>query len=76
MTDWTRDQGGSKCSIRVSSKDLILSAIRGDTEESRYILLLTKNNAALRIIQEQNICSSGGIQVLYGSSFPHDQVKF
>ncbi|CAG0886586.1 unnamed protein product [Cyprideis torosa] len=57
--------------MKGTSKDFILDAIRNDSTESRYILLLTKNNAALRIIQEQSLLDSA--LTIFGSSFPHDQ---
>jgi len=58
----------------LATKELILDAIKGSTEGSRYILLLTKNNNALRIVLEHNPIATKNVQVLYGSSFPGDQV--
>lgn len=58
----------------VSSKDLIHKALERpeNPTETRYLLLLTKNNAALRIIEEHDLIQDTH-KVLYGSSFPHDQ---
>ena len=42
-------------------------------KDSRYILLLTKNNAALRILQEQNLIQGSQMHVMFGSSFRLDQ---
>ena len=39
----------------------------------RYLLLLTKNNIALRIIEDHNLLGDTNYSVIYGSSFPHDQ---
>ena len=35
------------------ARELVMEAVRQEGRETRYILLLTKNNAALTIIQEQ-----------------------
>ena len=35
------------------ARELVMEAVKQEGEETRYILLLTKNNAALTIIQEQ-----------------------
>ncbi len=34
---------------------------------------MTKNNAALRILQEQNLLDTSRTLIIFGSSFPHDQ---
>ena len=39
----------------------------------RYLLLLTKNNIALRIIEDHNLLEDTNYSVIYGSSFPLDQ---
>ncbi len=39
----------------------------------RYILLLTKNNAALKIVQELEWANSLKFYIVFGSTFPHDQ---
>ena len=58
----------------ISSKDLILKAMEvpENPTETRYLLLLTKNNAALRIIEEHELIGNE-YSVIYGSSFPLDQ---
>ena len=58
----------------ISTKDLILKALEvpENPTETRYLLLLTKNNAALRIIEEHDLIEAHH-SVIYGSSFPHDQ---
>jgi len=56
-------------------KELIINAIRHAAEGARYILLLTKNNAALSIIQQDSILPTNYL-ILYGSSFPDDQASF
>ncbi len=57
----------------VPPKELILDAIVNEKSGLRYILLLTKNNAALRIIEEQNLIDTSKTLMIYGSSFPLDQ---
>lgn len=47
----------------------------GTSEESRYLLLLTTNNAALHILQ-QKVFARGGYpmpEIIFGSGFPKDQ---
>lgn len=47
----------------------------GTTEESRYLLLLTTNNAALHILQQQ-VFAKGDYpppEIIFGSGFPKDQ---
>ena len=58
----------------IASKELILRALEepDNPTETRYLLLLTKNNAALRIIEEHDLIEADH-SVIYGSSFPHDQ---
>ena len=40
--------------------------------ESRYLLILTENYAALSILQQELLASKDAI-VIFGSSFPNDQ---
>ena len=68
----------SSRSFSVSEKELIEEALEArekfserGTEESRYMLLLTKNNAALRILQMRP--RSEEQEIIFGSSFPKDQ---
>ena len=69
----------SSRSFSVSEKELIEEALearekvqeeRGSVE-SRYMLLLTKNSAALRILQMRP--GSHDQEIIFGSSFPKDQ---
>ena len=41
--------------------------------ENRYLLILTENYAALRIMQQQLLKTSDDAVVIFGSSFPNDQ---
>ena len=54
-------------------QELILKALSPPKTptETRFILLLTKNNAALNIIEQQKLLDNH--TVIYGSSFPLDQ---
>ena len=68
----------SSQSSSVSEKELIEEALEArekfnerGSEESRYLLLLTKNNAALRILQMRP--RSEEQEIIFGSSFPKDQ---
>ena len=56
--------------------DLIWDALQSNSScaiENRYLLLLTKNNIALRIIQESGLLKEDSYQILFGSAFPQDQ---
>lgn len=59
----------------IPPKKLILRAlvVPDNPTETRYLLLLTKNNTALRIIQEHDLLKANEYSIIYGSSFPHDQ---
>lgn len=41
--------------------------------ENRYLLILTENYAALRIMQQHLLKASDDAVVIFGSSFPNDQ---
>ncbi len=58
----------------IPSMELILDALKTpeNPTETRYILLLTKNNTALKILQE-HILQGQDYQIIFGSSFPLDQ---
>ena len=58
----------------IPAKDLILRALEVPEcpTETRYLLILTKNNIALRIIEEHQLLRDD-YSIIYGSSFPHDQ---
>lgn len=45
----------------------------GQEEECRYLLVLTKNYAALQILQQSFFAESGQPEIIFGSSFPKDQ---
>ncbi|XP_078017826.1 E3 ubiquitin-protein ligase rnf213-alpha isoform X1 [Epinephelus lanceolatus] len=45
----------------------------GQEEECRYLLVLTKNYAALQILQQVFFSESGQPEIIFGSSFPKDQ---
>uniref|UniRef100_A0A3Q4I151 RING-type E3 ubiquitin transferase n=1 Tax=Neolamprologus brichardi TaxID=32507 RepID=A0A3Q4I151_NEOBR len=61
--------------VRIPTIDLVKQSIcpASQMEESRYLLLLTKNYAALQILQQifcsHQICP----EIIFGSSFPKDQ---
>ncbi|CAH2291483.1 E3 ubiquitin- ligase RNF213 [Pelobates cultripes] len=60
---------------RINTMDLVMSNIRSDIDENecRYLLILTKNYAALQILQ-QAFCRTGQQpEIIFGSSFPKDQ---
>ena len=67
----------SRC-ISVQEKEVIEEALgareklsKEGKDEGRYMLLLTKNNAALRILQMR--LGSDEREIIFGSSFPKDQ---
>lgn len=45
----------------------------GQEEECRYLLVLTKNYAALQILEQTFFSESGHPEIIFGSSFPKDQ---
>ncbi|XP_040296683.1 E3 ubiquitin-protein ligase RNF213-like [Bufo bufo] len=55
--------------------DLVMENIKSDSEdcESRYLLILTKNYAALQILQQAFIKENQQPEIIFGSSFPKDQ---
>ncbi|XP_063350782.1 E3 ubiquitin-protein ligase rnf213-alpha-like [Pelmatolapia mariae] len=60
---------------RIPTIDLVKQSISpaSQMEESRYLLLLTKNFAALQILQEKFFCHQIRPEIIFGSSFPKDQ---
>uniref|UniRef100_A0AAZ3SJB9 RING-type E3 ubiquitin transferase n=1 Tax=Oncorhynchus tshawytscha TaxID=74940 RepID=A0AAZ3SJB9_ONCTS len=59
----------------ISTIDLVrqnISAI-GQEDECRYLLVLTKNYAALQILQQTFFSESCQPEIIFGSSFPKDQ---
>ena len=58
----------------IQEKDLIKQALASHTKkDTRYVLLLTKNNAALSILQMPGLLGFPKSEILFGSSFPGDQ---
>ncbi|KAM4037716.1 E3 ubiquitin-protein ligase RNF213 isoform 1-T2 [Anomaloglossus baeobatrachus] len=55
--------------------DLVMENIKSDSDdcESRYLLILTKNYAALQILQQVMINENQTSEIIFGSSFPKDQ---
>ncbi|XP_075712304.1 E3 ubiquitin-protein ligase RNF213 isoform X2 [Rhinoderma darwinii] len=55
--------------------DLVMENIKSDSEdsESRYLLILTKNYAALQILEQAFIKENQQTEIIFGSSFPKDQ---
>lgn len=41
--------------------------------DARHLMLLTKNNAALRLLFESGLLDHGKAEVMFGSTFPNDQ---
>ncbi|XP_053269183.1 E3 ubiquitin-protein ligase rnf213-beta isoform X1 [Pleuronectes platessa] len=61
---------------RPSTLQMVKKNLDHDTDlESRYLLLLTTNNAALHILQQQVFAKGNSIQpeIIFGSGFPKDQ---
>ncbi|XP_060951524.1 E3 ubiquitin-protein ligase rnf213-beta [Limanda limanda] len=61
---------------RPSTLQMVKKNLDHDTElESRYLLLLTTNNAALHILQQQVFAKGNSTQpeIIFGSGFPKDQ---
>nr|XP_025855696.1 E3 ubiquitin-protein ligase RNF213 isoform X5 [Vulpes vulpes] len=74
----------AKCSEEVSTMQLIQQNMYGDLQtvpgrelddsESRYLLVLTRNYAALQVLQQQMFFSENQQpEIIFGSSFPRDQ---
>ena len=62
-------QGPNETSV--SSIKLLEEALNSPVD-SRYLLIITKNNAALNILQMEKILHKK-VEILFGSSFPGDQ---
>ena len=54
----------------LSAKELLCSALQA--ENNRYLLILTKNNAALKVLQLGTVLNTGKFEILFGSSFKGD----
>ncbi|XP_068735057.1 LOW QUALITY PROTEIN: E3 ubiquitin-protein ligase rnf213-alpha-like [Montipora capricornis] len=65
----------SSTTIRLIKASLAREDVADQTNfsENRYLLILTENYAALRIIQQQLLRKSDDAVVIFGSSFPSDQ---
>ena len=65
------------CAMRNTKNALWLASSLNDyfcsCSESRYLLVLTENYAALRIIQQELLKEEDDAVVIFGSSFPKDQ---
>ncbi|XP_046895107.1 E3 ubiquitin-protein ligase rnf213-alpha isoform X2 [Hypomesus transpacificus] len=59
----------------ISAIELVRENIRaiGQEEECRYLLVLTKNYAALQILQQTFFSETCQPEIIFGSSFPKDQ---
>ncbi|XP_061567180.1 E3 ubiquitin-protein ligase rnf213-alpha-like [Cololabis saira] len=59
----------------ISTIELVKENIQaaGQEEECRYLLVLTKNYAALQILQQTFFSESVQPEIIFGSSFPKDQ---
>ncbi|XP_063784592.1 E3 ubiquitin-protein ligase RNF213 isoform X2 [Pseudophryne corroboree] len=59
----------------INTIDLVMENIKSDSEdcECRYLLILTKNYAALQILQQAFIKENQQPEIIFGSSFPKDQ---
>ncbi|XP_029913013.1 E3 ubiquitin-protein ligase rnf213-alpha-like [Myripristis murdjan] len=59
----------------ISATELVRQNILaiGQEEECRYLLVLTKNYAALQILQQTFFSEIGQPEIIFGSSFPKDQ---
>ncbi|KAG9491250.1 hypothetical protein GDO78_006558, partial [Eleutherodactylus coqui] len=66
---------GKTLGERYNTIDLVMENIKSDSEdcESRYLLILTKNYAALQILQQAFLQENQQPEIIFGSSFPKDQ---
>ncbi|KAM9519265.1 E3 ubiquitin-protein ligase rnf213-alpha-like [Salvelinus alpinus] len=58
---------------RISAIELVRQNLSAQEEDCRYLLLLTKNYAALQILQQTFFSESCQPEIIFGSSFPKDQ---
>jgi hypothetical protein len=56
---------------RYTTEELIKQNL--DEPDARHLMLLTKNNAALRLLFESNLLDHRKAEVMFGSTFPNDQ---
>ncbi|KAM4663578.1 E3 ubiquitin-protein ligase RNF213-like [Discoglossus pictus] len=66
---------GKKYGEEINTVDLVMENIKSYSDESecRYLLILTKNYAALQILQQIFCKENQQPEVIFGSSFPKDQ---
>ncbi|KAM5170405.1 E3 ubiquitin-protein ligase RNF213-like [Mantella aurantiaca] len=57
----------------INTIDLVMENIRSDSDDCRYLLILTKNYAALQILQQAFLKENQQPEIIFGSSFPKDQ---
>uniref|UniRef100_A0A8C5RBG0 RING-type E3 ubiquitin transferase n=1 Tax=Leptobrachium leishanense TaxID=445787 RepID=A0A8C5RBG0_9ANUR len=59
----------------IQTKDLVMENVKSKTDknECRYLLILTKNYAALQILQQALLKEEQHPEIIFGSSFPKDQ---
>ena len=60
----------SQDDYHLNPKELLCSALQA--ENNRYLLILTKNNAALKVLQLGTVLNTGNFEILFGSSFKGD----
>ncbi|KAG8579462.1 hypothetical protein GDO81_010902 [Engystomops pustulosus] len=59
--------------LAVDTIDLVMENTKSVSEDSRYLLILTKNYAALQILQQEFLKENQQHEIIFGSSFPKDQ---
>ncbi|XP_078510203.1 E3 ubiquitin-protein ligase RNF213 isoform X2 [Lissotriton helveticus] len=64
---------GENYSDEVNTIELIKQNIYSDDGDCRYLLVLTKNYAALQVIQQECFTGDQQPEIIFGSSFPKDQ---
>ncbi|XP_068134511.1 LOW QUALITY PROTEIN: E3 ubiquitin-protein ligase RNF213-like [Hyperolius riggenbachi] len=57
----------------IDTIDLVMENIYSDSDDCRYLLILTKNYAALQILQQAFLKENQQPEIIFGSSFPKDQ---
>ncbi|XP_068134510.1 E3 ubiquitin-protein ligase RNF213-like [Hyperolius riggenbachi] len=62
-----------KKNIEINTIDLVMENIHSDSDDCRYLLILTKNYAALQILQQAFLKEDQQPEIIFGSSFPKDQ---
>ncbi|KAM8845445.1 E3 ubiquitin-protein ligase rnf213-alpha-like isoform 2-T2 [Spinachia spinachia] len=75
VTVFTKSLNTSTTVRSISAVEFVRENIQavGQEEECRYLLVLTKNYAALQILQQTFFSESGQPEIIFGSSFPKDQ---